>query len=68
MLQYYSVIIDRNIKAPGHVKEVVDDINTIDKSYIYQLMSNVKLLGLKTFVSQILINFSTQKNVFSLAK
>ena len=39
--QCYSVIIDRGISAPRHGKEVVNGINTIDKRYIYQLMSNV---------------------------
>ena len=45
MSQCYSVIIDRGISAPGHVKEVVGGINAIYKRYIYQLMSNVKLPG-----------------------
>ena len=45
MPQFYSVIIDRGISAPGHGKEVVDGINVIDNRYIYQLMSNVQLPG-----------------------
>ena len=49
MSQCYSVIIDRDINAPGHKKEVVDGINDIEKRCIYQLMSNVQLLGSKTF-------------------
>ena len=36
-------MIDRGISAPGHVKEVVDGLNAIDKRYIYQLMPNVQL-------------------------
>ena len=32
MLQCYSVTIDRGISEPGHGKEVVDDINDIDKA------------------------------------
>ena len=45
--QCHSIIIDWGISAPGHVKEVVDGLNTIDKRYIYiyQLMSNVQLPG-----------------------
>ena len=35
MLQCYSVIIDSGISAPGHVKEVIDVINSIDERYIY---------------------------------
>ena len=49
MSQCYSVIIDCGISATGHGKEVVDGINTIDKWYIYQLMSNVKLPVLKNW-------------------
>ena len=35
MSQCYSVIIDRDISAPGHDKEVVDGINAVEKLYIY---------------------------------
>ena len=41
--QCYSVMIDRVIIAPGKGKEVVDGINAVYKSYIYQSMSNVQL-------------------------
>ena len=41
--QTYSLIIDQRISAPGHGKEVVDGLNTVDKRYIYQLMSHVQL-------------------------
>ena len=41
--QCYSIIIDQFISAPGHGKEVVDGLNSVDKSYIYQLMSKVQL-------------------------
>ena len=51
ILQCYSVIIDRGIIAPVYGKEVVDGINAIDKSYIYQLVSNVKLKRSKIFDS-----------------
>ena len=50
MLQCYSVIIDRGINAPGHGKKFSNGINTIDKRYIYQLMSNVKLPGSKKLI------------------
>ena len=39
--------------VPGHGKEMVDGINTVDKRYIYQLMSTVKLPGSIIFDSQI---------------
>ena len=62
MSQLFSIIIERGISAPGHGKEVVDGINDIDMRYIYQLMSNVQLLGSKTFDSKILMNSCTQEN------
>ena len=52
MFQCYSVIIDCGISSPGHGKEVVNDINAIDKCYIYQLISNVKLQVSKLFDSR----------------
>ena len=47
---------------------MVDDINAIDKCYIYQLMSTVQLTGSKTFDSQILMHSFTQNNGAILAK
>ena len=68
LYQCHSIIIDRGISAPGHGKEVVDGINAIEKRYIYQLMSNVKLIVSRTFYSQILIHSCTPKNDVSMAK
>ena len=68
MLQCYSVIIDRGISSPGHGKDVVYGINSIDKRYIYQLMSNVKLPWSKTFDSYILMHYFAQNNDDSLDK
>ena len=66
--QYYSVIVDRGINAPGYDKEVVDGFNTIDKHYIYQLISNVQLTGSEIFDLHILMHSFTQNNDVSLAK
>ena len=68
MPQCYSAIIDHGTNATGHNKEVVNGINSINKIYIYQLMSNVQLLGSKTFDLQILMHSCTPKNDVSLAK
>ena len=68
MFQFYSVIIDRGIIAPGHGKEFVDGINAIDKCYIYQLMPNVHLPGSVRFDSQIKTHTRNQKYDVSLAK
>ena len=51
-----------------HEKYVIDGLNAIDKSYIYQLMYNVQLTGSKKFDSNILMHYLTQNNDFSLAK
>ena len=66
MSQYYSVIIDLSISGPGNGKEVGGGLNSIDKLYIYQLMSNVKIMESKTFDSQIIMCSCTQNNDASL--
>ena len=45
MSQCYSIIIDRDISAPRHEKELVDVLNAVDKRYIYQMMFDVQLPG-----------------------
>ena len=65
--QCYSIIIDRGISAPGHVKEVVYGLNDVYKRYIYQLMSTVQLHRSKIFDSQIQMHTRTQKYNVSLA-
>ena len=47
---------------------MVDGLNAIEKSYIYQLMSNVQFPGSKQFGSQILIHSFTHINDVSMAK
>ena len=56
MSQCYYIIIDRGISTPGHGKEVVDGLNTVDKCYIYKLMSKVQLPVSVIFDSQIVIH------------
>ena len=70
MSQSKSIIIDRGISAPGHVKEVVDGLKAIDRRYIfiYQLMSNVQLPGSKTLDSNILMHSCTPKDNVTLDK
>ena len=62
MYQCYSVIIDRGISATEHGKELVDGLNAVDKSYIYQLMSNVQPSGSKKFEFQMKIHSGNQDN------
>ena len=47
---------------------MVDVLNAVDKSYIYQLMFTVKLPRSKIFDSQIQIHTGTPKYDVSLAK
>ena len=68
MSKCYSIIIDQGISAPGHGKEMVDGLNAVDKSYIYQLMSTVQILGSIRFDSQIQMYTGTEKEDVSLAK
>ena len=68
MSQFYSIIIDLVISAPGHGKEVVDGINHFGKRYIYQLMSTVQLPGSNRLYSQMQMHTGNQKDDVSLAK
>ena len=45
MSHCYYIIIGRGISEPGNGKEVLDELNAIDKIYIYKLMSTVQLPG-----------------------
>ena len=63
-----SIITDRGISAPGNRKEVVDGLNTVDKRYMYKLMSKVQLPGSVRFNSQIKMNTGTENKDVSLAK
>ena len=47
---------------------MVDGLNSVDKRYIYQLMSKVKLPGSVRFDSQIKIHTGTENKDVSLAR
>ena len=68
MSQCYYIIIDRGISEPGHGKDIADGINVVDKSYIYQLMSNVQLTGSNRFDSLMQMDTGNQKYYVSLAR
>ena len=61
MSQCYSIIIDQSISVPGNGKDVVDGLNSVNKRYIYQLMSTFQLPGSNIFDSQIQIHTGNQK-------
>ena len=56
------------MSAPGHGKDVVDGINAVDKSYIYQLISKVQLPGSVIFDWNIKIHTGTENKDVSLAQ
>ena len=60
MSQTYSIIIDCGISVPGHGEKVLDGLNTVDKHYIYQLMSRVQLTGSVRIYSQIKVYTGTE--------
>ena len=68
MSQNYPIIIDRGISAPGHVKEVVDGLNDVDKLYIYKLMSKAQIPGSVRFDSQIKMHTGNENKDVNLAK
>ena len=68
MSQFYPIIINRDISAPEHGKEVVDGLNDVYQCYIYQLMSNVQLPESKIFDSQMQMYTGNQKYDVILAK
>jgi hypothetical protein len=35
----HGVILDRAVGAPGHRKEIVDDLNAVDKQFIAETMA-----------------------------
>ena len=68
MSQCYSIIIDLGISAHGHGIEVLNELNVVDKCYIYQLMSTVQLPGSIIFDPQIKMHTGTKKEDVNLAK
>ena len=68
MSQFYSIIIDRGISAPVNGKEVLYGLNAVDKRYLYQFMSTVKIPGSNRFYSQMQMHTVTLKYDVSLAK
>ena len=67
-LQTFYIIIDSGISSPGHVRELVDVLITIDKSFIFQLMSNVQLLGKKGYDTQMVMHTGIRTSGVSLAR
>ena len=66
--QGFSVIIDRCISEPGHVREVVDGLNLTVKRFLLQLVSTVKFPGEKEYDTQMTMNSGTPTSDISLSQ
>ena len=67
LLQEYSVIIDCSISASGHVREIVDGLNAIEKRCLFQLISAVQLKCAKCYDTQMVMHPTTCTYNVSLA-
>ena len=68
LLQEFYVIIDRGISETWYLIKVVDELNAIDKSFLFKLMSTVQLTGKKWYDSQMVIHTGTCTYDVSLAR
>ena len=66
--QDFYGIIERGIIASVHGREVVDGLNTLDKRFIFQLMSTVQLPGEKRYYTQMVMHTGTHTYDVSLAR
>ena len=64
----HSIIFDRGISAAGYGREMVDGLNSIDKRFMYKLMSTVQLPGSNFFDSHIPMHSCTEKKDVILTK
>ena len=67
LLQDFYVIIDCDISAPGHDREVFDGINATYKRFLFPLMSTVQLPGAKMYDTQMEMHYKAQTENVSLS-
>ena len=60
LTQSFNIINERGINALGHIREVVDGLNSAYKRFIFQLMSTVQLPGINRFDTQMELYAATQ--------
>ena len=65
--QEFSVIIDRGISAPGHVREVVNGFNSIGKRFLFRLISTVQLTDAKGYAKHMVMCTVIRTSDVSLA-
>ena len=58
--------MDRGISAPGHGREILDGLNTTDKSFLFQLISTVQFMGAKRYDTQMEMHSGTPNSNISL--
>ena len=63
----FYVIIDRGIISPRHGREVVDVLNYIANTFLFQLMSTVQLQGEKRYDTQMVMYTGTRTSHVILA-
>ena len=56
----YDINIDYGISSPEYGREVVYDLNTTDKRFIFHMMATVQLTGSRRFDTQITVPTETQ--------
>ena len=67
LLQYFSVIVDRDIRAPGHGIELVYGLNATERMFLLQFISTVQVPGEKGYDTQMVIVSGTHTYDVSLA-
>ena len=58
--QAFYILIDRGISAPSHVREVLYDINVIDKKIIFRILPTLQLPGENSHDTQMVIHTVTR--------
>ena len=66
--QAYDKIIDHGLSSPAHGRDMVDNLNTTNKCFIFQFMTIVQLFGYKGYNIQISMHYVTHKYYVSSAR
>ena len=66
--QEFYVTIDCCVRTPGHVRDVVDGLNSTDKSFFFKLMVTVPFPGEKLYDTQMIIHSATSTEYFGLSQ
>ena len=64
----YNIIIDRNVGALEHSREVVDVLNDTDIRFLSMSMETVQLTGAVPYESQMVVYTSTVNTEVSISR